>query len=68
VEKYGRAGQAADGNKIRRMRTACWIPKAKNIHSECVILTAFLSQQWLGERALVLRYTYIVCPVLITDG
>jgi len=41
VEKCGRAGQATDGNKIQRMRTACVIPKAKNIHSECVIVTAF---------------------------
>jgi len=24
-----------------RTRIACWIPKAKNIHSEYVILTAF---------------------------
>jgi hypothetical protein len=68
VGKYGRAGQATDGYKIRRMRTACWIPKAKNIHSECVILTAFPSQQWLGERVSVLRYTYIACLVLITNG
>jgi hypothetical protein len=28
VEKYGRAGQARDGNIIRRMRIACWITKA----------------------------------------
>jgi len=68
VEKCGRAGQATDGNKIRRMRTACWIPKAKIIHSECVILTAFPSQQRLGERASMLRYTYIACLVLIANG
>ena len=68
VEKCGRAGQATDGNKIRRMRTAFWIPKAKIIHSECVILTAFPSQQRLGERASMLRYTYIACLVLIANG
>jgi hypothetical protein len=27
--------------KIRRVRTACWIPKAKDTHSEYVILIAF---------------------------
>jgi hypothetical protein len=26
---------------IRRMRTVCWIPKATNTHSSCVILNAF---------------------------
>ena len=26
---------------IWRMRIACWIPKATNTHSECVILIAF---------------------------
>jgi len=65
VEKYGRAGQATDGNKIRRMRTAFWIPKAKIIHSECY---CFPSQQWVAERASVLRYTYTAYLVLITNG
>jgi hypothetical protein len=30
VKKYGTAGQAADDNRIRRMRFACWISKAKH--------------------------------------
>ena len=34
---------------IRRMRIACWTPKATNTHSEYVILTAFPLQQWLHE-------------------
>jgi hypothetical protein len=33
------------------MRIACWIPKATNTHSECVILIACPLQQWLLERA-----------------
>jgi len=41
------------------MRIACWITEATNTHSECVILIAFLLQQWLRERASTLRYTYI---------
>jgi len=30
---------------IRRMRIACWIPKATYTHSQYVILTAFPQQQ-----------------------
>jgi hypothetical protein len=57
-KKYCRAGQATV-DIIRRMRIACWIPKATNTHSEYVILIAFPPQQWLHERASMLRYTYI---------
>ena len=51
--------------KMGRMRIACWITKATDTHSECVILIAFLPQPWLHERVSVLRYTYIACLVLI---
>jgi hypothetical protein len=47
----------------RRMRVACWIPKAAHIHSQYVIRIAFPLQQWLQERALVLRSTYIAALV-----
>jgi hypothetical protein len=47
------------------MRTACWITKATDTHSEYVILIAFRRQQWLRERASILRYTYIVYLVSI---
>ena len=50
---------------IWRMRVACWIPKATNTHSGCVILIAFPLQRWLHERASVLRYMYIACLVLL---
>jgi hypothetical protein len=46
------------------MRIACWIRKATDAHSECVILTAFPRQQCLHERASVLRYTYIASIVI----
>jgi len=39
------------------MRIAFWIPKAKNTYSEYVILIAFPLQQWLKERASILRLT-----------
>jgi len=48
---------------IWRTRIARWIPKAKNTQSEYVIFTAFLLQQWLHERASMLRYTYSACLV-----
>jgi hypothetical protein len=63
VKKCGRAGHATDGNIIQRMRFACRITKATDTHSEYVILFAFPRQQWLHERATVLRYTYITCLV-----
>jgi len=49
-----------DINIKRRMRIACWINKATNTHSEYVILIAFPLQQWLYERASMLRL-YIHC-------
>jgi len=48
---------------VRRMRIACWITKATDTHSVYVISIAFPLQQWLHERASLLRYTYIVCLV-----
>jgi len=47
---------------IRRMRIACWIPKATGTHSEYVILTDYQLQQWLHLRTSLLRYTYIARP------
>jgi hypothetical protein len=49
------------------MRIACWVSKPTNTHSEYVILIAFPQQQWLHERASILRYTYIACLVMIFD-
>ena len=46
-----------------QMRIACWIPKATNTQTGCVILIVFPLQQWLLERASMLRYTYFPCLV-----
>jgi hypothetical protein len=46
---------------IWRTCTTCWIPNAKNTHSEYVILNAFSSEQWLPEHASMLHYTNTVC-------
>jgi len=48
---------------IWRMRTACWIRKATNTHSEYLILIDLLRQQRLRERASMLRHTYIACVI-----
>jgi hypothetical protein len=53
---------------IRRMRIACWIPKATNTHSEHVMLTACPLQQRLQEIALMLRYMYIAYIVKNDTG
>jgi hypothetical protein len=47
------------------MHIACWITKATNTHSDCVILISLPLQQWLHERASMLHHTYIVCLVSI---
>jgi len=49
-----------------RMLIACWIPEPTNAHSEYVILIAFPLQQWLHERASMLRYTYIAACLVIS--
>jgi len=36
------------------------------IHSGCVLFIAFPLQQWLHERASMLRYTYITCLVVLS--
>jgi hypothetical protein len=50
---------------IWRMRISCWITKVTNTHLEYVTFIAFPPQQWLHERASVLRYTYITCLVVL---
>jgi len=51
------------------MRIAFKTTKATNTHSQYVIFISFPMQQWLHERASMLRYTYTVFPVTIEiDG
>jgi len=50
---------------IWRTRIAWWITKATNTRSEYVILIAFPLQQWLYERASMLRYMYIACVIVL---
>ena len=44
---------------IQLLRTSGWVPKATNTNPEYVD-TACPQQQWLKERASVLRYMYNV--------
>ena len=48
---------------IRCMRFACWISRATGTLRIFLILIAFTGQQWLRERASVLRYGAIACLV-----
>jgi hypothetical protein len=64
VEKYGTARQVTDDNIIRRIRFAFWMNKATDTHSEYVIIIAFPRQQWLRERASMLRCSYTACLVV----
>jgi hypothetical protein len=48
---------------VWRLRIACRIPKATNTLSEYVVLIALPLQQWLHERASVLRYPCIISLV-----
>jgi hypothetical protein len=66
VVKYCTAWQATDDNIIWHMRIACWINKATNTHTDCVILNVFPLQQLLHERASILRNTYIACLLLLS--
>jgi hypothetical protein len=50
MEKYGRARQATDDNKTRRMRSVSWLTKTTDTQSEY----AFPRQQLLCERASML--------------
>ena len=54
MEKYCVA-KPATANIIWCMRIACWITKVTDTHAEYVILIAFPRQQWLHERASILR-------------
>ena len=52
---------------VWRMRIACWVTKATKTHSEYVTLIPFLLQQWLRERASMIRYTVIFYWTVVTQ-
>jgi len=62
VENYCLEGQATNDNMAQ---AHCMLDTQgyKYTHSGCVMLIAFSLQQWLHERASMLRYKYIACLV-----
>jgi hypothetical protein len=70
VDKFCRARQATADDLIRRWKDTICIQdnlgKDRETHSGYVIITAFLYQQCLRERATMLRYKHIACFVIIT--
>ena len=61
----GTYGRAADDDITRRMRIACWIPKATDTHSKYITLIAFPQQQWLRERVSLL---HLYVPIIVYRG
>jgi hypothetical protein len=59
------AGQATDDN-MAHAHCMLDIKGYKHTLTEYVILIAFPLQQWLHDRASLLRYTYIACLVLFS--
>jgi hypothetical protein len=57
MAKYGTAGQTTEDNIRWLMRIECWITKTTNTQTQYLKPIAFLLQQWLQERASMLRYT-----------
>ena len=68
MEKQSTAGQATDDIMVH---AHCMLDTQGYTHtlslSEYEILIAVALQQWLCERATMLRYTYSACLVSFTD-
>ena len=60
MKKCGRFRQVADDSITRRIHFTCRMNKATDTQSEYAILIVFQEQQWLRERALMLRL-YVYC-------
>jgi len=64
VEKYGKARQVTDDCILRHMHIACWITKATDTHSECVILPALPLQHGYASAPHCYIYAYIASHAL----
>jgi hypothetical protein len=63
VEKCGTPGQATDDNIIRHMRFACWVNKAADTLSECVIIFRFEGNSGFANAPQYYAYMYIASLV-----
>ena len=66
-KKYGRRVHATGDSIIRRMRFACWLPKATDIHPEHVIVIDIPVQRLLHELSTVLRNAYVALFFSVMD-
>jgi hypothetical protein len=64
-KEYCRVRQATEYHKGRHMNFALRITTATNTHLEYVRRIPFPQQQWLHERASILHFMHIACPVLV---
>jgi hypothetical protein len=63
VEKCNRAGEAKDN--MAHAHFTLGISDYKLRVSEYSIVIEFLSEQWLNEHALTLRFSYIACLLFL---
>jgi hypothetical protein len=49
------------------MRIACWMPKATNKHTGCVILTDIPLQQWFEQTRLNVTLNVLNIACLVSD-
>ena len=72
MRKYGTTRQATNDSIIRRMRYACWLPKATDTHSEYVITYCFPTAKMVAREhlniALYVRCLSILSPGQCRDG
>ena len=65
VEKYGGAREATGDNRIRRMRFACWVSKAKRTHTPAHLSTPPPPHQhtpWQAQKyAIIISSPAVVC-------
>ena len=63
MEKYGRAGQSTDYNKVRHMRIACWIPQATNTLRICNSYCFYKAAIVMGKRLnFCVKHTLLILP------
>ena len=56
--KYGTAGPVTVSEILRRMRFACWIPKATNTHSEYVVPYCFSSSVMVTQTRPTVAFVH----------
>jgi hypothetical protein len=67
MEEYGRTTQATDNDIIRRMRFACWIPKATDTRAVCGVYW-FSATIMVTLRRPDLRFIHTLPFLLLGDN